>query len=81
MARVKSKCIMGCSGLKRSYREKGLLSLVIQSQRDLNHQRQPQHLESMFSAALGFPKGKRVTDHYSILAQEAVGFSQGLLPP
>ena len=32
----------------------------------------------MLSTALGFPKGKRVTDHYAILAQEAVGFSQGL---
>ena len=35
----------------------------------------------MLSTALGFPKDKRVTDHYSILAQEAVGFSEGLLSP
>ena len=26
MARVKLRCIMGCPGLKDSYREKGLLS-------------------------------------------------------
>ena len=32
----------------------------------------------MLSAALDFPKGKRITDHYSILAQEAVAFSQEL---
>ena len=31
----------------------------------------------MLPAALGFPKSKRATDHYSILAQEAVGFPQG----
>ena len=35
----------------------------------------------MLSTAPGRPKGKRVTDHYSILAPEAVGFSQGLLRP
>ena len=35
----------------------------------------------MLPRALGFPKSKRVTDHYSILVQEAVGFSPGLLPP
>ena len=29
--------------------------------------------------ALGVPKGKRFTEHYSILAPEAVGFSQELL--
>ena len=28
----------------------------------------------MLPTVLGFPKGKRVTDHYSILAPEAVGF-------
>ena len=35
----------------------------------------------MLSTALGFPKDKDVTDHYSILAQEALDFSRGLLPP
>ena len=35
----------------------------------------------MLPAAIDFPKGKRVTGHYSILAPKAVGFSQGLLPP
>ena len=35
----------------------------------------------MLSIALGFSKGKRVTDHYSILTPEAVGFSQALLLP
>ena len=29
MARVKLRCIMGCRGLKSSYREKGLLCLSI----------------------------------------------------
>ena len=29
MARVKLRCIMGCPGLKDSYREKGLFELVI----------------------------------------------------
>ena len=31
--------------------------------------------EGMLSTALCFPKGKRVTHHYSILASKAVGFS------
>ena len=58
------------------------LSLIIQSQRQLSrHQRQPQHKESMLSTALGFSKGKRVTDQYSVLAPETVRFSQALLPP
>ena len=35
----------------------------------------------MLSKSLGFPRGKRVTDHHSILAPETVDFSQGLLPP
>ena len=35
----------------------------------------------MLSITLGFPKGKRVTDPYSVLALEAVGSSQVLLPP
>ena len=36
--------------------------------------------EGMLPTTLGFPKGKRVIDHYSILAQEVVGFSRGLQP-
>ena len=32
MARVKLRCIMGCSGLKRSYQEKGLLQLKSQTE-------------------------------------------------
>ena len=32
----------------------------------------------MLSTALGFPKGKRATDNYPILAVEAADFSQGL---
>ena len=55
-------------------------SLSIQPQRHLNHQRQLPHKQSMLSTALGFPKGKGVTDHYSILAQDAVGFSEEVLP-
>ena len=35
----------------------------------------------MLSTALGFPKGKRATDNYPILALEAVDFSQGLRAP
>ena len=42
---------------------------------------QPQNKKAMLSTALGFPIGKRVTDHYSILVPEAVGLSQELLPP
>ena len=42
---------------------------------------QPQNIETMLSTALGFPIGKRVTDHCSILAPEAIGFSQELLQP
>ena len=34
----------------------------------------------MFSTALGFPKGKRVTDHDYILEPKAVGFSKEVLP-
>ena len=34
----------------------------------------------MLSTALDFPKGKGVTDRYSILAQDAVGFSEEVLP-
>ena len=56
------------------------LSLAIQSEIHLSYQRQPQHYETMLSTALGFPKDKRITDHYSILEPEAVGFSQGILP-
>ena len=54
------------------------LPLTIQSQRHLSHQRQPQHWDSMLSTDLGFPCGKRITDHDSISEREAVGFSQGL---
>ena len=36
--------------------------------------------ETMLSTGLGFPIGKRVTDHYSIFVPEAVGFFQELLP-
>ena len=50
------------------------LSLTIQSQMHLSHQRQPQHSEGMLSATLDFPKGKRVTEHYSYFALEALGF-------
>ena len=41
---------------------------------------QPQSKEAMLPTALGFPIGKRVTDHCSILVPKAVGFSQELLP-
>ena len=57
------------------------LSLAAQSSWHLNHQRQPQHSESMLSTVLGLPKDKSVGDHYSCLAQETLGFSQGLLSP
>ena len=39
------------------------------------------HKEDMPSTALGFPKGKRVIEHYSILTPEAIGFFQVLLQP
>ena len=42
---------------------------------------QPQNIETMLSIALGFPIGKRVIDHRSIWAPEAIGFPQELLPP
>ena len=42
---------------------------------------QLQNIEAMLSTALGFPVGKRVTDHCSILVPEAAGFSQEFLPP
>ena len=42
---------------------------------------QPQNIEAMLPTALGFPIGKRVTDHCTILVPKAVGFSQELLPP
>ena len=42
---------------------------------------QPQNKEAMLSTALGFPVGKRVTDHCSNLVLEDVGFSKELLPP
>ena len=47
----------------------------------LHSKYQPQNKEAMLSTALGFPVGKRVTDHCSILVPEAVGFPQELLPP
>ena len=39
---------------------------------------QPQNKEVMLPTALGFPIGKRVTDHCSILVPEAVSFPQKL---
>ena len=42
---------------------------------------QPQKKEVMLSTALGFPIGKKVTDHCSNLVPETVGFPQELLPP
>ena len=53
------------------------LSLAIQLKRHLNYQLQPQHSESILSTALGFLKDKRMTDHYSIFAPEAIGFKEG----
>ena len=52
------------------------LFLAIQLQMHLNHQHKLQHWVSMLSTALGFTKGKIVTDNYSILAQEAVDFTK-----
>ena len=52
-------------------------SLTIQLERHLNNNRQPQHQESMLSAALGFLKNKRATDHYSVFRPKAVEFSDG----
>ena len=42
---------------------------------------QPQNKKTVLSTAFGFPIGKRVTDHCSILVLEFVGFSQEWLPP
>ena len=42
---------------------------------------QPENIETMLFTAVGFPTGKRVTGHCSILVLEAVGFPQELLPP
>ena len=42
---------------------------------------QLQHKEAMLFTALGFPIGKKVTDHCFILVLEAVGFPQELLSP
>ena len=55
------------------------LPFVVQSQRHLSLRRQTQHKQGMFPTALGFPKGIRVTDHESVLATEAIHFSQELL--
>ena len=41
----------------------------------------PKNKETVLPTALGFPIGKRVTDHCSILVLETVGFSKELLPP
>ena len=49
------------------------ISPRIHSQKHSVFKRQPQ--EGVLSTALCFPKGKRVTHYYSILASEAVGFS------
>ena len=35
----------------------------------------------MLPTAVGFSKSKRATDHYSLSAQDAVGFPSGLLKP
>ena len=43
--------------------------------------RRPQNSEAMLSTGLGFLTDERVTDYCSILAPEAVDFSQELLPP
>ena len=42
---------------------------------------QPENIETMLPTVLGFPIGKRVTDHCSNLTPEAIGFSQELLLP
>ena len=57
------------------------LSLTIQSQKDLSLKLQPHLKEDMLSTALDFLKSKRVTDHYSILLPQGIGFPQELLPP
>ena len=44
------------------------LPLAIQPQKHLILKLQPQHNKDMMSSSLGFPKDKRATDHYSILA-------------
>ena len=49
---------------------------AIQSQKHLSNWRQPQHYEDMLFTAHGFPAGKGVIGHYSILAPEAAGVSQ-----
>ena len=47
---------------------------------ELHSKCKPQNEEAMSSTALGFPISKRVTEHCSISAREAVGFSKELLP-
>ena len=47
----------------------------------LQYKSQPQNKENILLTVFGFPIGKRVTNYYSILVSEAVGFSQELLPP
>ena len=55
------------------------LPLLFQLQRNLILKRQSQHNGDMISTSRCFCQGRRFTDDYSILALEAIDFSQGLL--
>ena len=58
-----------------------LFPVTAQHTRTLLLKCQPQNIETLLSTALGFPIGKRVTDHCSNSAPEFIGFSQELLSP
>ena len=55
------------------------LPLAFQSQRNLILKRLFQHNGDMFSISRRFPQSIRFTNDYSILALEAICFSQDLL--
>ena len=55
--------------------------LAIQLKKHLILKFQSQHIAGLLCTAPCFLKGKKLTDHCSILAVEAIGFFSKLLPP
>ena len=64
-------CILCCHPLRVNPRSSVTKKTILK--------RQPQHKGDIFSTSRSFPQGTRLTDDYSILALEAIGFSQELL--
>ena len=57
------------------------LPITIYSRGKLVFKHEPWHKQDMVFTAIHFPNGKRFIDDYSLLALEAINFSQEFLPP